>query len=402
MRPIAMILITLFAVSPMFSLATATAAEAGTLHVSLISCPPGENPVEGDCTDVLEDDGSATVTLPDGSSSALNAFERDNDGAYIIPTAPGEVTVQGLKSSTRAVMMTDANTYTDDAAMWFVPAGGSVDGQVRYADEEPQGPYPVPLRESGTIILSLLLCEDGYPADGRSGCEAVEDDGRLMFHASGDSVSYLSAFERQPDGAYIVKARVGQLELQMDQLVSENGYDVTYDADHITMDGKAIWNVVQGAEREVNIYYTPPVEQTAGENTGLISTDPNLPPARPESQGMSMGGPEGLGTVNVHVLNCDEGVAPSLEECTETVSSVAEIQVSLTRRAPAPLASFDQNDDGSWAVTGPQGTAVLSGMEPIRTDAAITNGQVIDDATITFDIDSGDVYDLYVIYYFKD
>ena len=378
----------------------------GTLRISMVSCPPDIDPwFEPDaCTEKLEDDGSATVTYPDGSSAALNSFERDENGAYVIITGPGMVTVSGLASENREFMATDANVSSDDSGEWFVPTDADINGQVTYYDHEEMRPLPVahPGRENGTINLYLMLCDNGIPQDGTTGCEAIEDDGRIYI-PSNDTVNKLTAYERNDQGGYILTGgdEHPQLELDIAAIESDNGYDTTYSADEITMNQTAIWNVVEGHERDVYIYYTP-AHGDPQADTGALAHDSSLPPAEPDSQGPSMGGPEGLGEVRIHVLNCDEGVTPSLETCTESVSSVDEIMVDMRRREPMPLSSFERADDGAWLISGPSGEAVLTGMEPIRTDAGITNGIPLDGGTIQFTIDSGDSYDLYVIYYFTE
>lgn len=301
-------------------------------------------------------------------------------------------------------MATDSNTSTDDGGVWLVPNDADIDGQVTYFDTEGERmlPLPVPGREQGTINLHLMLCEDDYPEEGTTGCVAIEDDGRIMIPTN-DTVSELTSYERNEQGAYVIAGgqEWPQLSLSVSAIESDDGYDTTYEADEITMDQEALWNYVEGHERDVFIYYTPNLASPdPGSSAGLLTHDDTLPPAEPVEEGMSMGGPEGIGAVRVHVLTCAEGVAPSLESCTEDAVSVDEITIDLRNRAPVPLSSFEQDGDGAWLVSGPSGPAVLTGMEPIRTDRGITNGEVVDDTTITFTVNSGDEFDLYVIYYF--
>ncbi len=406
MNRLMLMLVALLALSPIAATQVqAQTPETGTLRITMLSCPPDFVVFSGDeaeCTEVIQDDGSATVALPNGDTRPLTEFERGENGAYVITTEPGMVQVSGLASDKRSVMVNDSNVLSEDSGTWFVPAGADIDGQVYYADERAQTPLPpfMPGREPGTIVMYLMLCENGYPTEGTEGCVAIEDDGRIWIpHA--DAGSPLNTLERNEAGGYLISggAEHPQLKIDKESIESDNGWDTTYEADEITMSQEAVWNYVEGTTREVYIFYTPMVG-TPGEGSDVLMHDDSLPPAEPAEQSPSMGGPEGIGGVNVHVLGCDEGVAPSLENCTEPVSSVDEIMVDTNGRAPRALSSFEQNEDGSWAVSGPGGKAVLTGMEPIRTDRGITNGEVVDDSTISFTIDSGNSFDLYVIYYF--
>src|SRR5690606_7326865 len=112
----------------------------------------------------------------------------------------------------------------------------------------------LPGRESGTIVMYLMLCENGYPAEGTEGCVAIEDDGRIGIPQF-DSTSPLTSFERNEDGGYMIEGGTEhpQLEIRQESIESDNGWDTTYEADEITMNQYAVWNFVEGTTREVYI-----------------------------------------------------------------------------------------------------------------------------------------------------
>jgi len=130
-----------------------------------------------------------------------------------------------------------------------------------------------------------------------------------------------------------------------------------------------------------------------------VSHDPELPAAVPEKQSLSMGGPDSIGEINLYLMVMPASEEPALNDNARVVTDDGSAEVWFSDGSSVRLTDFELTEDGAYRVYGPIGETAINGIDPVNTDIARTNGSVdIASHSVVFMIDSGNVFDGYIIY----